>query len=112
MEASQVEDLKLAASKMEGSNRRSFHAAMAVKYCGGSARQAEKVFGWNRHTVEVGLHERRRGIICLSAHEAYGGNILWEERHPEVAMALWRLAEEHSQQDPTFRSTLLYTHST
>lgn len=109
---SQVEDLKLAASKMAGEHRRSFHAAMAVKYCGGSARQAEAVFGWNRHAVELGLHERRRGIICLSAHEACGGNFLWEERHPDVANALWELAQAHSQQDPSFRTTLSYTRLT
>src|SRR5438445_6280210 len=97
---------------MEGANRRSFHAAMTVKYCGGSARQAEKVFGWNRHTVELGLHERRRGIVCLSAQEACGGNFLWEERHPKVAHVLWELAQAHSQQDPTFRTTLSYTRLT
>ena len=112
LEASQVKDLKLAASKMSGANRRSFHAEMAIKYCGGSARQAEVVFGWNRHTVELGLNERRRGIICLSAQEAYGGNLLWEKRNPEVANALWKLVQSDSQQDPTFRTTLSYTRLT
>jgi hypothetical protein len=29
-----LDDLKLAASKMKGAERRAFQAAMAVKYCG------------------------------------------------------------------------------
>ena len=110
--ASHIEDLKQAASKMLSVERRSFEAAMALKYCGGSARQAEVMFGWSRHTVELGLHERRSGIICLGAQEAFCGNKLWEERHPEVAEALWSLAKTQSQQDPTFRSTLSYTRLT
>ena len=43
---------------------------------------------------------------------AYGGDKLWEEKHPEVAQALWALAELHSQQDPTFRTLLSYTRLT
>jgi hypothetical protein len=112
LERSHVEDLKLAASKMTGAERRSFHAEMTVKYCGGSARRAESLFGWGRNAVELGLHERRTGMTCLGAQEVYGGNHLWEERHPEVASALWRLAQAQSQQDPTFRATLSYTRLT
>ena len=33
-------------------------------------------------------------------------------KHPEVADALWALAASHSQQDPTFRTTLSYTRLT
>ena len=40
------------------------------------------------------------------------GDKLWEEKHPEVAQALWALAELHSQQDPTFRTLLSYTRLT
>jgi hypothetical protein len=61
---------------------------------------------------ELGLHERRSGVICLGAQEAFCGNKLWEEKHPEVADALWALAASHSQQDPTFRTTLSYTRLT
>lgn len=107
-----IEDLKLAASKMQGESRRSFQAAMAIKYCGNSPRLAEGMFGWSRQTVALGLHERRTGITCLGAHEAFCGNKLWEEKYPEVANSLWGLAEKHSQQDPTFRTTLSYTRLT
>jgi hypothetical protein len=112
LDASHLEDLKQAASKMPYAERRSFQAAMALKYCGGSARLAESLFGWNRHAVELGLHERRSGITCLGAQKACCGNLLWEDRHPEAAAALWVLAESHCQQDPTFRTPLAYTRLT
>ena len=79
LDASHIDDLRQAAAKMLGAQRRSFEAAMAVKYCRGSARQAEVMFGWSRQTIELGLHERRSGVICLGAQEAFCGNKLWEE---------------------------------
>ncbi len=112
LNASQIEDLKLASSKMSGADRRSFQAAMTLKYCRGNARQAERLLGWNRATVDLGLHERRTGIICVGAQAACCGNRSWEEKHPDVAQALWALAESHCQQDPTFRSSLSYTRLT
>ena len=48
LSAYQIEDLKLASSKMTGAERRAFQAAMTLKYCQGIARLAERVFGWGR----------------------------------------------------------------
>jgi DDE family transposase len=109
---SQIADLRLAASKMTGPTRRAFQAEMALKYCGGNPLLAETLFGWGRHTVEVGLAERRTGILCLGAQAAFSGRKRWEDTHPEAAAALSRLAEAHAQQDPTFRTTLAYTRLT
>ena len=111
-DAGHLDDLKFAASKMLGAERRAFQAAMALKYCAGSPRQAEVVFGWSRRAVELGLHEKRTGIVCLGAQSAFGGDKLWEEKHPKVADALWILAQSHSQQDPTFHTTLSFTRLT
>jgi hypothetical protein len=36
----------------------------------------------------------------------------WEDQHPQAAETLIGLAEAHSQQDPTFRTTLSYTRLT
>jgi hypothetical protein len=85
---------------------------MTLKYCGGDARQAESVFGWGRHTVELGLAERRTGILCLGAQAACSGRYRWEEAPPHVAEALCHLAEVHAQQDPTFRTSLASTRLT
>ena len=109
---SQIADLRLAASKMAGPTRRAFQAEMAVKSCGGNPLLAETIFGWGRHTVEVGLAERRTGIRCLGAQSAFSGRHRWEDMQPEVAAALRHLAEAHAQQDPTFRTTLAYTRLT
>lgn len=112
LEASHLEDLKLAAAKMLGAPRRAFEAAMVLKYCAGNAWRGEQVFGWRRHTIALGLAEKRSGMVCIGAQEAFGGNKLWEERHPEAAAALWAIAESHAQQAPTFRSTQAYTRLT
>lgn len=109
---SQIEDLRLAASKMRGAERRSFQAEMTLKYCDGSARLAERVLGWGRVNVEVGLAEKRTGIVCIGAQSASGGAKRWEEKQPEAASALRRLAETHAQQDPTFQTTIAYTRLT
>jgi hypothetical protein len=109
---SQIVDLRLAASKMTGATRRAFQAEMAWKYCGGNPLLAETIFGWGRHTVAVGLAERRTGLMCLGAQSAFSGRKPWEDTQPEAAAALWRLAEAHAQQDPTFRTTLAYTRLT
>ena len=97
LSTSQIEDLRLASSKMLGPERRSFQATMTLKYCRGNPRQAERVFGWNRDTIELGLNEQRTGVICLGAQAAYCGNRLWEEKHSDVAQVLWTLAESHCQ---------------
>jgi hypothetical protein len=85
---------------------------MALKYCRGNPLLAETIFGWGRRTVEVGLAERRTGIICLGAQAACSGRKRWEDTHPEAAETLCQLAEAHAQQDPTFRTTLAYTRLT
>ena len=112
LSAAQIEDLRLAAAQMKGANRRSFQAEMTLKYCGGSARRAKTVFGWSNQSVAVGLAEKRSGLICYSAHSANGGRPRWEDKQPEAAQALLKLAEAHAQQDPTFDTTLAYTRLT
>jgi hypothetical protein len=52
--ASQREDRSLASAMLSGEERRSFQAGRALKYCQGHARQAERVFGWGRETVQLG----------------------------------------------------------
>jgi hypothetical protein len=109
---SQIADLRLAASKMTGPDRRAFEAEMTLKYCEGNPLMAEAVFGWGRQTVALGLAERRSGIICLGGQAAFSGRKRWEEQHPQAAQALRQLAEAHAQQDPTFRTCLTYTRLT
>jgi len=97
---------------MVGAARRAFQAEMTLKYCHGNARWAETLLGWSRKAVEVGLAERRTGIVCVGGHAAWSGRKRWEEKYPEAAAALRVVAEAHAQQDPTFRTTLAYTRLT
>jgi DDE family transposase len=110
--AQQIADLRWAATQMSGAKRRAFQAEMAEQYCGGNPRQAERVFGWSRETVEVGLAERRTGVTCLGGQAAFSGRKRWEDQHPQAAEALRALAEAQAQQDPTFRTSLAYTRLT
>ncbi len=108
----QIADIRLAASKMHGAEKRSFQAEMVMKYGNSSARQGESIFGWSRYAIKTGLGERRTGIVCLGAQSANSGRPRWEETEPEALAALRQLAEAHSQQDPTFKSTIAYTRLT
>ena len=68
LRSSQIADLRLAASKMSGPTRRAFEAEMTWKYCEGNPLLAEIVFGWGRHTVEVGLEYRKFGFDHRVGH--------------------------------------------
>src|SRR5215510_4229022 len=109
---SQLADLRLASSKLTGPARRSFEAAMTLKYCEGNPLMAAAVLGWGRQTVALGLAESRSGIICLGAQAAFSGRKRWEEHQPQAAQALRQLADAHAQQELTFRPSLTYTRLT
>ncbi|NRB06425.1 MAG: hypothetical protein HRU34_03195, partial [Richelia sp.] len=55
----------MAASKINRVERQGFQAEMTLKYCQGRARLAQTVFGWGRKNIELGLGEKRTGIICV-----------------------------------------------
>ena len=63
---------KDAAKKLTGNRKRDFIAKVTEDYFGGSARKAETVLGWNRHSVQKGLQERRTGMICVDNYRARG----------------------------------------
>lgn len=106
-----VESMRLAARKLTGYRRRAFQAEMAAKYCGGSPRKTEDVFGWRRTAVALGLHERRTGIRCLD-HTTTRGRKKTEEQSPELAQRVHEIVEPTAQADPKFQTTLAYTRIT
>ena len=107
-----IEDLRLAARKMKLVERRGFFADMCLKYCQGNARKAERVFGWRRTSIELGLKEKQSGIICLGAQSVYSGRKKWEEKEPLAAQSLREIAEKYCQQNPTFNNPIAYTRLT
>jgi hypothetical protein len=103
--------LKSAARLLTGHRRRQFQAEMALKYCQGSARKTEKVFGWGRDAVHTGLNELRSGILCLDAYHLRGRKKT-EDRCPALAEHIHRLVEPQSQADPKIQTTFAYTRVT
>jgi hypothetical protein len=106
-----IQTIQSAARLLTGHKRRQFQAEMAVKYCNGSARQAETTFGWGRAAVDTGLNERRTGIHCQDAYELRGRKKS-EELCPNLEEHIHRLVEPQAQADPKFQTTLAYTRIT
>lgn len=99
--------LKDAAQKVTGSCKRDFMAKVAEDYFEGSARKAETVLGWNRQSVQLGLHERRTGIVCVDNYRARGRHKS-EENQPQLEADIRSLVDRQAQADPKFQSPFAY----
>jgi len=101
--------LKDAAKKLTGHRKRNFMATVTQDYFNGSARQAETVLGWCRHTVQLGLNECRTGIICVDNYRARGRHKS-EEKLPNLQSDIRSLihakalVDPRTQADPTSTS--------
>lgn len=104
-------DILSAARKLTGYRRREYQAEMAIKYCDGNPRRAERVFGWGRDAVLTGVNERRTGIRCLDNFSARGRHTT-EAANPELVERIHALVEPESQADPKFQTPLAYTRIT
>jgi Rhodopirellula transposase DDE domain len=98
---------KDAAKKLTGSRKREFMAKVTNDYFEGSARRAETVLGWCRHTVRLGLNELRTGIVCIDNYKARGRHKT-EEILPNLELDIRALIDGDVQADPKFQSTFLY----
>jgi hypothetical protein len=99
--------LKDAARKLTGHRKRDFMAKVAEDYFDGSARKTETVLGWNRASVQLGLHERRSGILCVEDYRARGRHKS-EAVLVDLADDMTSLVDGQAQADPKFQSTFLY----
>jgi hypothetical protein len=100
--------LRSAARRLTGHQRRLFMAEVATQLCEGSARQAERRFGWGRQTVETGLHEASGRIRCVENFAAKGQKRS-EDKNPPLAADIRTIVEPHTQADPELKSSRLYT---
>ena len=96
------------ARRLTGYQRRLFMAEVATELCEGSARQAERRFGWGRDTVEKGLHESLKGVRCLENFAARGRQRS-EQKDPQLAADIRAIVEPHTQTDPELKSARRYT---
>jgi transposase len=99
--------LQQAARQLRGHERRLFLAEVTLQLCQGSARKAERRFGWGRQTVDKGLHELRQGVRCLENFAARGRPRM-EEQNPQLAQDIRAIALPHTQTDPELKTTRRY----
>lgn len=93
---------------MTGYQRRLFQAEVATELCGGSARLAERRFGWGRDTVAKGLRESQQGMRCVENFAARGRRRS-EDKDPELAADIRAIVEPQSYADPELQSSRRYT---
>ena len=82
---------------------------MAEILCLGSPRLTEAECSFGRQTVELGMHEKRTGLICYGNY-ASQGKPRAEEAEPKLEQDIRSLIDPESQADPQFRNTFSYTH--
>ena len=100
--------LKDASRKLTGAKKRAFMAKVTEDYLDGSARKAETYLGWKRHTVQLGLHERRTGLVCVDNYRARGRKKT-EEALPHLTTDIHALVEGQTQADPDLKTPFAYT---
>src|SRR5277367_1203468 len=96
------------ARRLTGYQRRLFQAEVVTELCGGSARLAERRFGWARDTVEKGLNESHHGVRCLENFAARGRQRS-EDKDPQLAADIRAIVEPHTYADPGLQSSRRYT---
>jgi len=96
------------ARRLTGFQRRLFQAEVTTQLCDGSARLAERRFGWGRETVEKGLHESQQEVRCLENFAARGRQRS-EDKAPQLAADIRAIVEPHTQADPELKSSRRYT---
>ena len=74
-----------AAKKLRGHHKCGLTAKIAEDYLGGSARKAERMFGWNRKSVQLDLHERNTNFKKYCCNRI--GIKLLSDRKYSVAIA-------------------------
>lgn len=106
-----IATFKDAAKKLTSVKRRAFQAQVAIDYLDSSPRLAEKIFGWGRDAVTLGINELRTGIVCVDNVKARG-NKKSEVKDPQLELDICCLAEPESQIDPKFQTAFQYTRIT
>ena len=108
----EVKELLLKTAKdLKGSARRMFMARTVQALGEGGKLLAERELGWNRGTNSLGMQETSHGIACVDGFRLRGRKRS-EEHLPHLLGDLTAIVDSHSQADPQFRTTRLYTRLT
>lgn len=103
--------LKAGARLLTGADRREFQAKTTLEMFEGNARRAERVMGWSREAVLLGLNEVRTGIRCVDNVRARG------RKKTEALLAgleadIREVVDPVAHADPQMKTTLAYTRIT
>ena len=100
--------LQQGVNRLKGHDRRLFMAEVTLKLCAGTARKAERRFGWGRETVDKGLQELLQGMRCLEDFSTRGRPRL-EDKSPQLAQDIRAIVEPHTQADPEVKTARRYS---
>jgi len=93
--APHIKTIKDAANKLTREKRRVFQAQVAIDCLNSKPYPAEKMFGWDRRTVELGLNELCTGLVCFNDFKA-PSNKKAETKKPQLEIDIVALAEPES----------------
>lgn len=99
------------AKKLKGSDRRQFMAQVVKSFGIGGQTFAEKELGWNRRTIRKGMQELESGVAIIDGYHRSGRKPV-EVKLPHLLRDIQSIVDPHSQTDPSFKSTRLYTRIT
>ena len=103
--------IQFTANMLKGSQRRVFMAEVAEQLCFGSPRLTETEFGFGRAAVQLGIHEKRTGLVCYGNY-APCGRQQSELANPKLEEDIRSLVDPEGQADPGLRNTFVYTRIT
>jgi len=98
-----IVSFKDAAKKLTGDKRRAFEAKITNEYLEGSARKAERVFGWGRETVKLGQSELKTSIVCIG-NFSKRGCLRTEKKYENLEKDIQDLVKNETQADPKFQT--------
>lgn len=99
------------AKKLKGTDRRQFMASIVEGLGIGGQTFAEQELGWNRRTIRKGMKELKSGEPIIDGFKRSGRKRV-ETKLPNLLKDIKSLVDPHSQTDPSFKSTRLYTRMT
>ena len=93
--------------ELKGHAKRLYMARVAQILGRGGPSVLNRELGWSRDTISKGLKELKNGLICYDNYAARGRKRA-ESQLPNLLSDIRAIADQHSQTDPSFKSSRLY----
>jgi len=93
--------------ELKGGAKRLYMARVAQTLGRGGPSLLQRELGWSRDTIRKGTKELNSGLICCDNYAARGRKRA-EVRLPNLLADIQAIADQHSQTDPSFKSSRLY----